>query len=335
MSLGRLALVSLVFVAACRPMLASSGDLADYREFRVAAAQGTRLSRAQRYLERNPNGAFAAEVRHAFETEEPRYFQRAQTSREAALDYLADLPDGPHAAAALALLRALESNMEEAELSDIAQRVRHDEARLDTAAAQRRAVGDAILSAVGVLVDDDVYGMSRAETPPALRRALLGPSASTWGGLPETSERDLFFVLPTRPERESRVVTLRISVIEKDGRVVEGRVEGADMFVLWAEADRIAKFDPASAADRTEAQVYALERLAGALERRFPEAKCPNAHEGDELYHRRCDGWEVVVSPAMKAGSADSIVIRGTPPKASGRLSAPDAAGAATKAQPR
>ncbi|AKV01746.1 hypothetical protein AKJ09_08409 [Labilithrix luteola] len=329
------ALLAGLALPACRPMLASSGDLADYRAFRVAAAQGTRLARAQRYLHRNPNGAFATEVRQAFETEEPRYFARAQSSRAAALDYLADLPNGPHAAAALALVRALESNMEEAELSDIAQRVRHDEAKLETAAAQRRAVGDAILGAVGVLLDDDVYGMSRAETPPALRRALLGPSASTWGGLPETSERDLFFVLPTRPERESRVVTLRVSVIEKDGRVATGRVEGADLFVLWYEADRIAKLDPASAADRTEAQVYAMERLAGALERRFPESKCPNAQVGSELYHRSCDGWEVVVSSGAGAGAADSIVIRGVPSKTPARFTTPDAAGAATKAQPR
>ena len=85
--------------ATFRPMTAGSGDLADYRAFRVAAAPGTRLARAKKYLEQHPSGAFTAEVRAAFDEEEPRYFERAQASQEGARRYLADLPDGPHAVA--------------------------------------------------------------------------------------------------------------------------------------------------------------------------------------------------------------------------------------------
>jgi hypothetical protein len=298
--------------ATLRPVTASSGDLADYRAFRVAAAPGTRLARAKKYLEQHPSGAFAGEVRAAWEDEEPRYFERAQASREGARRYLADLPDGPHAAAALALLTALESTMQDAELRDIARKAQLDEAKLEAAAVQRRAVGEAILGAVGVLLDEEVYGVSRAAGPPALRTLMMGHTTSTWGAVPASREEDLYFLLPTRPARESRLVTLEITLAETDGVVTGGTVAGADMLVRWAEADQIVKLDPAALEDRTEAHVHAMDRLGGALERRFPDGECADSRGDRELYHRACKGWEVRVVPGAAAGAKDSIVIRGS-----------------------
>lgn len=299
--------------ATLRPMVASSSDLEDYRAFRVAGAEGTRLARAKKYLERHPKGAFADEVRGAFEEEEPRYFERAQATHEGARRYLADLPDGPHAVAALALLTALGTSMQDAELRDIARKARYDDAKLESAAVQRRAVGEAILGAIGVLLDEAVYGVPRAEGPPALRTLMTGRTGSTWGTVPRHREEDLFFLLPTRPDRESRLFTLEVTLAETDGLVTDGVIEGADMLVLWAEADQIVKLDPAASEDRTEAHVHAMDRLGGALERRFPEGSCPDARAGAELYHRACDGWEVVVKPGTQAGQKDAIIIRGRP----------------------
>jgi hypothetical protein len=309
----RLALVlALSGCASMRTMTASPSDLEDYRAFRVAAAEGTRLRRASEYLARHPNGAFAEEVRAVFEDEEPRYFEAAQGSREAARRYLADLPKGPHADAALALLTALESNMADAELRDVARKVRYEDARLEAAAVRRRAVGEAILNAVGTLLEDGVYGVPRNEGPPALRALLTGRQATTWGALPSHREEDLYFVLPTRPERESRLLTLEIDLAEVDGRVAGATVAGADLFIRWAEADRIQPIDPEF--DRAEARVHAMERLGGALERRFPAARCPDTAQGQELFHRACDGWEVRVVTGERAGDKDAIVIRGRGP---------------------
>jgi hypothetical protein len=299
--------------ATFKPMIARSGDLDDYRAFRVAGAEGTRLARAKTYLERHPAGSFAAEVRAAFDEEEPRFFEHAQGTREGARRYLADLPDGPHAPAALALLTALESNMQDAELRDIAQRARHDDATLEAAAVQRRAVGEAVLAATGVLLDADVYGVPRAEGPPELRALMTGRAGSTWGGVPLRREEDLFFLLPTRPERESRLVTLEIALVEEAGVVTGATIAGADLLVKWTEADQIVKLDPGASEDRTEAQVHAMDRLEGALERRFPSGTCPDLRGPRELYHRACDGWEVVVRPAETAGAKDAIILRGRP----------------------
>ncbi len=299
--------------ATLKPMVASPSDLEDYRAFRVAGAEGTRLARAKTYLERHPKGAFAEEVRGAFEDEEPRFFETSQATHEGARRYLADLPDGPHAAAALALLTALGSSMQDAELRDIARKARYDDAKLESAAVQRRAVGEAILGAIGVLLDEAVYGVPRTEGPPALRTLMTGRTASTWGSVPSRREEDLYFLLPTRPDRESRLMTLEVTLAETDGLVVGGRIEGANLFVLWAEADQIVKLDPSASEDRTEAQVHAMDRLGGALERRFPEATCPDARAGAELYHRACDGWEVVVLSGTQGGQKDAIVVRGRP----------------------
>jgi len=304
----------MLFATSCatfKPMIAPPADVEDYRAFRVAGAEGTRLARALTYLARHPKGTFAEEVRAAFDDEEPRYFEAAQRSQEGARRYLADLPDGPHAAAALALLTALGSNMQEAELRDIARRVRYEDAKLESAAVQRRAVGESIVGAVGVLLEDGVYGVARTEGPPALRTLMTGRVGSTWGTVPAHRAEDLYFLLPTRPERESRLLSLDITLVEHEGVVTSARIEGADMLVLWAEADQITKLDPSATEDRTEAQVHAMDRLGGALEGRFPEATCPDKRAGAELFHRACNGWEVVVLAGTQAGSKDAIVIRG------------------------
>jgi hypothetical protein len=311
-TLGVLALAPLASgCATLRTMTAPSADLEDYRAFRVAGALGTRLARAKTYLERHPKGTFAEEVQAAFDEEEPRYFEAAQASREGARRYLADLPNGPHAEAALALLTALESNMQDAELRDIARRVRYEDAKLEAAAQQRKAVGEAILTALGVLLDDGVYGSTREDAPPQLRSVMRGPRATTWGALPQKREDDFFFLLPTRPERESRLLTLEIELAETEGRITGATIAGADMLVMWAEADQIVRLDPSAPEDRTEAQVHALDRIGGAVERRFPAASCPDKRTGAELVHRACEGWEIVVTSGEKAGAKDTIVIRG------------------------
>lgn len=307
---GVLALLLLAGCAELRPMTAPSDDLEDYRAYRVAAAEGTRLARAQTYLERHPDGAWSAEVRAAFEEEEPRFYEKSQGSREGVRRYLADLPRGPHADAALQLLIALQSSVDEAELRDIARRVRNEDARLERAAQQRRAVGEAILGAIGVLIDEDVYGVPRGDAPPELRALMTGRHSPTWGGVPRTHEEDYFFLLPTRPERESRLLTLEVTLVEEDDEVVASRVEGMDMIVRWAEADQIVRLDSSAPEDRTEAQVFAMGRLEGALERRFPAASCPDLRQGEELYHRACDGWEAVIRAGTHAGDNDTILIR-------------------------
>ena len=171
---------------------------------RAPRAHGSRARRGT--SQRHPKGAFAEEVRAAFDDEEPRFFEASQATQEGARRYLANLPDGPHAAAALALLTALGSNMQDAELRDIARRVRYDDAKLESAAVQRRAVGEAILGAVGVLLDEEVYGVPRAEGPPALRALMTGRTGVDVGHGAASSRRGP--LLPPPHAARARVAPL-------------------------------------------------------------------------------------------------------------------------------
>jgi hypothetical protein len=303
------ALAVILACEGCTTMLAPPDDLADYRAYRVAAPEGTRLRRAKDYLERHPNGRFAGEVRAAFDEEEPHYFARAQESRRGVRNYLADLPDGPHAEAALALLVAFGRDMREAELADIARRAQRDEAMLEAAATQRREASAAVLDTLALLLDDDVYGAPLSQAPPKLQRVLSAPGASTWGaGVRGRVERAFVFDLPTRPARTSRVLKLAVTMIETDGVATGAKLEGPDLLVRWAEADRIVAVDT-SADDRNEAHVHVMTRLGGALERRFPSATCKDVSRGRELYHRACEGWEVVVVPAERPDGQDVLLL--------------------------
>jgi hypothetical protein len=296
--------------ASARQLVAANGDLADYRAFRVAAAEGVRLARAQRYLEAHSRGAWAEEVRGVFEAEEPAFFERASATREGTSEYLADLPKGPHAAAALVLLENFDTKVEDVETARLTREARRTEAMLDRAAQQRKALGEAIVGAVGALLDEGVYHTPADDMPAPLKHVLGGAAEATWGRLPTRREQDFFFSIPTRLERESRMATLTVAIALEGGFVMEGRVEGRDLFVHWAEADMVRLLDPTEKRDRAVAREHAVEVLLGALEGRLPLAEC--AATAPALIARRCPtGWIAVVTMGASAGDFDAIVIQG------------------------
>src|SRR5512142_2747760 len=108
-------------------MVASNADLADYRAVALARTEGDRLARASRYLERHPDGAWAKDVRAAFDAEEPSYYRASTKSRSAAVDYLACLPRGPHANAALSLVRSFDEHEPEDEQSRMLEAAHENE----------------------------------------------------------------------------------------------------------------------------------------------------------------------------------------------------------------
>jgi len=304
-----LAIVACSGCAAFRHVIAEDQDVADYRAFRAAAHPGRRLGYASVYLSEHPKGAFADEVRAAFESEENAYFERAKTGRNAALDYLTYLPRGPHAEQAVALITAFDTNLEEKELSEVARRVRRDEAMLEKAAVARRKVGATILSSVGALMADDVYDTRIDDEPASLKVLLSSNVPSTWGGLAQQKETDLFFLLPTHPERESRVATVNV-VLARDsaGFVTSAEVSGEDLFVRWQEADRIVALDPSQAEARADAGAHALELLGGALESRFPRETCTvRGAPAAALYTRGCGGLSVQITMGASAGAVDRV----------------------------
>jgi hypothetical protein len=290
-------------------MVTSSGDLRDYRAFRLAETRGIRLERAFHYLETHPEGAWAAEVGTAFHEEEPLYYEAAQSTRELTSEYLAHLPRGPHAAQAIVLLTAFDTKVETAEMDRLLREARRSEGVLARASEQRQKVTEAILGAVAALNDPAVYDARIEDPPRPLRRALGGEAPSTWGALGKEHEQDLFFFVPTHLQRESRVLTLRLELQSRDGKIASGTVSGADLFVLWTEADQMRALDPTRLEDRVLAANHAAEVLGGAFEARLPASRCRVDGTGRELFMRRCDGWTVWATMGDRPATVDRIHI--------------------------
>ncbi len=313
---GTLALVASLAVAllGCavpRQMLASPDDLRDYRAFRLAAREGPRLASAQRYLRRHPEGAWAAEVRDAFDAEEAAWFEAAQSSRAKARQYLIDLPEGPHSDAARALLVLFDTQGDDMDTLILLAHARRTAALLDYETERRRRLSEVILGEVAALLDRATWGASLDEPPPLLAAALCAGSTQTWGGEPRPQRLDrVFFVIPTPAGSEAREVDVAFTLVIAGGRIVEGRVSGTDLFVRWAEALLVRVLDPTAPGDRTAAAAAVADVLGGALEASLPASRCaPRAVAPSGTVARACDGWSVKAT--MGAGGDDVIDVRG------------------------
>jgi hypothetical protein len=290
-------------------MLAAPDDLADYRAFRMAAREGARLARAQRYLERHPKGVWSDEVRAAFDAEEASWFEAAKISRARARDYVVDLPDGPHADAARALLVLFDEHQGDLDTLELLAAVRRTAAALDVETARRRHVTDLLLADVAALLDPAAWGARLDDLPPPLASAMRGEAPRTWGGAaPAHHDERLFFVLPTPHGADARELNVRLQLWLADGRVAEGVIQGDDLIVRWAEALQGRALD---ASDRRAAAAVVSDVLSGALEASLPASRCAAPPAPGVLLARACDGWSVVVRMGAQAGDQDAVDVRG------------------------
>ncbi|MBL0197311.1 MAG: hypothetical protein IPQ09_24405 [Myxococcales bacterium] len=301
--------------AGARAFVASPADYEDYRAVRLAAHEGTRLGRARAYLQRHPRGAYAAEVQSLYASEEPAYFERVKSTPDGARDYLASLPGGPHALAASAILREDYERKDDIALARELRDGRSAEARFQRALEGRKAAAAAVYDALAAALDPALLG-SEASAPPASFVAAARGAVPTLSGLPLEVERDLFFTLPGRVERPDRVLTLTFTRTVRGGRVTEARVEAEDLFVHWREADTAEALDPTVGRDRALGLAHARERLAGALEARFPAASCgagggpADTRDILVVLFRQCGGARVDVTAGRQHGVADVVHVR-------------------------
>jgi hypothetical protein len=315
--------MSCVALAGCaipRQMFASPDDLADYRAFRLAAQQGTRLARAVDYLKRHPRGAWVDEVRAVFDAEEPSLFEAAKTSRARAREYVAVLPEGPHVEAARALLSLLQQDEADIDMLELLTDSRRTAATLDVESTRRRQVSETVLEELAVLIDPAISGARLDDPPDALASVLGRPPARTWGGegprTPPPSqlrEDHLFFVLRTPKETEPRVAHVRLRLTIEHGRVAGGNIDGEDLFLLWTEADLMRVLDPSVPDDRASAANHIAEVLAGALEARLPGSRCAVSAQSrvGEIVARACAGWHASAWMGIRPGDNDVITVRG------------------------
>jgi hypothetical protein len=314
MSFGKALAVACIACGGCavpRQMLASSGDLSDYRDFRVAKHEGTRLARAETYLQRHPGGAWSEEVRRAFDVEEPAWFEAAKTSRIGTVDYIVDLPHGPHIEAARALLGLYYEPELDLDMLELMAQARTSAAYLEIQSERRRRVSELLLEELAALLDPATPGATLDDPPGALAAVLRGSHPRTWGKSTPTAlrEDEIYFGLPTPTEVEARVVKVSLRLMVDGGVIVGGRIEGEDLFVRWAEANEIRVLDATAASDRAAAARQVADVLAGALEARLPVSACSVRPVNGELVARACNGWYASARMGARPGDQDSIAV--------------------------
>src|SRR5260221_14657152 len=160
-----------------RPIVASSGDYADYRAFRAAPTLGARLKAASFYLRCRSDGAFQDEVAKWFDEIEPLYFAALSDSPSGMQTYLNALPDGPHADSALQHRDAMLSAARAEGGERLAARAAEMEQRLAKAAESRETFLATYASWIGQLLDSDIWG----RVPDAAKPEFASP----WQGEPK------------------------------------------------------------------------------------------------------------------------------------------------------
>ncbi|HEY1958461.1 MAG TPA: hypothetical protein VGH28_22745 [Polyangiaceae bacterium] len=241
-------------------MTASDGDAADHRAYALARVEGERLRLASQYLERHPNGAWAADVRAAFDAEEPRYYAWSEKSRAAAVDYLAWLPKGPHADAAVALVISFDEPMPEDEASRMVAAAHANEARLERAAEAREDAEETALESLRVGIDASIYGKKLDDDGDLARFLLAGRSV---GKTPDRRTRYREFTIPARNGPIPRTLELTVQVEETGGLVTGVVVFGPQLFARMAEASLLREVAPAEAERYVRDAVDAIVRARG------------------------------------------------------------------------
>jgi hypothetical protein len=233
--------LALASCAVMRPIVASNADLADARSALLARAEGARLARISGYLERHPAGAWASDFRATFDTEEPAFYRASTKSRGAAIDYLAWLPRGPHAAAAFALVRSFDEHEPEDEQARMLKAAQENEKRLERLAQDRQDAKDAALEAARVLVDPAIYGRP-LEQSPELAGFMLG--GLNFGRTPTKRTRVLSFTIPSKTAPLERTLEFTVSLTIANGAVAGAVIDGPDLFQRWAEASLVREVSP-------------------------------------------------------------------------------------------
>lgn len=292
--------------ATLRPITASVDDEQDYRRLRMAQSWGARIASAQTYVEKHPSGAWAAEAKEIVDREEPLFWEQQSGSRAGTSDYVAWLPRGPHAKAAVSLLVAFDAKVDDFETFKLLKAARSTEKALAEAAEERRAADEWLSGAVAALADDAPWGKS-IDDAPIVVAVLKGTRASTWGAVPTAREMRFGYGVPSPDGLQRRIADARIVVAVEGGISRSGKLEGEDLIVHWAEIDSLKPLDPARTEDRAFAASRMRERLSGMLEKRFPERTCSSGGDLADLLARTCAGRRVRVIMGGAPGETDRL----------------------------
>ena len=304
--------------AGCAWAASSPYEHAAYRRTRVAPTFDERMSASREYLERYPDGAYAAQVRRSYERSEPVFFEARQRDEQGLRAYLRVLPTGAHAAEARSRLALIEAERSRPDALSAAASA--TEARLAAAKAQREKARAEVAFWVESLADPEVFSAPLSEGPAevlvAFSLSLPAPKCErTDAGRTCTKSIVLPYSLPSREGLVPRELSLEIT-LEQDasGRPRAAKLEGPELFSRVEEAFAMQEIDFASSEHRVAALERALDLVTVAFQARVSEdPACSKPVTAPDLVRLSCNQMSVVASAAPDVGGPDSVTFEATP----------------------
>jgi hypothetical protein len=307
----------------CQPsaFIATPGDYADYRATRLGYTVDERLSAADSYLLRHPDGAWKDEVRAYLDRTEPLYYGRKQDSIGGLEAYLRVLPHGSHRSDASARIEGLRSAQEGGNGVAAAGEVT---AKLDRASADRARVHDELALWIERFLDAEVWRLPLSEARAqliipwslSLPMPTCGPVKQGWKAPAGAARRcakllEMPYTVVVGGAPEDRQATLEIAVIQDEaGRPLQVSIGGPDLFLRLEETFTVRALQPGD----PERKAASLRRAADLLRETFghavsraPACELPAARPIQvEL---GCRGVRAQVRPAMAEGEDDAVLI--------------------------
>ncbi|WP_437971898.1 hypothetical protein WMF04_22545 [Sorangium sp. So ce260] len=319
------ALVAALSGCASRPaLLASYDDYAAYRATRVSRTLEGRLAAASDYLERHPEGAFAAEVRAYLARAEPIYYAAKRGTAAGLAAYLATLPRGAFREEATSRLRALVRDRSAGDL--LSRAAQETESLLSRQRAERARIREELVAWLHRFLRREAWGRPLAEAPaevivpfsltlPAPRCAPADERAPP-GAAVCAKRIALPFVVNAGGESAPRQADIEVAVLQDAaGRPIEVAIRGPDLFTRLEEARsarEIAQDDPEG---RIGGIALAVELSRGAFAARVSsDPSCSRQAEAPVVLHLECEGARLVASAASEAGEDDVVTIAVAPP---------------------
>lgn len=323
-----LALFALLFAAAgCATpvaLFASPDEYAVYRKTRIGPTLEARLAAADQYLTRFPDGSFRAQVLPWFERAEIVFYKAKQGSLAGLEDYLRTLPRGPHADEAEGLRRArvtTRSNRE-AELGGAASLT----AKLDQAAAQRRAVRVELTAWLDRFLDAEVWKtpLSEARAELIIPWSLELPSpvcapleAPRPVDLPAGAVRrcakilELPYSVTVDGSSDARQATVEIAVLQDaSGRSLQASIGGPELFLRLQETFTVRATSPGDAEPRASANARVAELVRSAFGRIVSrDAACKRPLSPPVFVDLACNGVRIAARAAVESTDDDLIVL--------------------------
>lgn len=305
-------------------------DYHAYRATRTAEGQVQRLQAERRYLSTYPRGTFHDEVEARFEREESAYYDARKRGIAGLEEYVANLPDGPHAMDASLRIAEMKERSGEAATERLVQKSKGIEERLQLAAEDRRAALDATSEWLVALAS--VAGQAGPSG--------AAPGAVTLGKFVEQSPEvsasfDKRFAKRPKPTcgvdgclrleswpyqvpvagggLDALELTLQVSVkrgAEDKSRdeVQSIRLHGPALFSRTWEASQGRPLPKDQDGARAFAVGFVSELIAGTFEATLPST-CDVPAPPPVVLKRSCRGLELVVIAGDSAADDDSVTL--------------------------